>query len=191
MGCCRAMAWGGFYAVRFRVDAAVWLLGIVPLVVSYYGFFSQSGPFSGFVVSALPLALGCYFECQRHLKLKSITPAGIIDSPSDVKGAFFKDFTIPGLTIKISANTFPIYLIGALSIGTMAAILLVVPAAQSRAAWVAGLAGSVYVLWGHPIVNDARYKISAHLKKLSLPLRTLLLVITMAMVVSAAVHSII
>jgi O-antigen polymerase len=174
------------------IQSCFGLMQLYGLSESYHGLyritgaFHNPGPFSGFVVSALPLALGCYFECQRYLKLKSIIPAGIIDSPSDVKGAFFKDFTIPGLNIKISVNTFLIYLIGALSIGTMAAILLVVPAAQSRAAWVAGLAGSVYVLWGHQIVKDARYKISAHLKKLSLPLRTLLLFAMLTIVVSAA-----
>lgn len=113
------------------------LFQLYGLESSYHGLFKitgtfhNPGPFSGFVVSTLPLAITCYkmgytewrgrdTEIHREISFR-----GINFNPQKIFHGVFRG----------------------VSLLTIITILLVIPAAQSRAAWMAGLAGSIYVLW--------------------------------------------
>jgi O-antigen polymerase len=65
--------------------------------------------------------------------------------------------------------------------GVITALLLVIPAAQSRAAWIAGLAGCTYVLWKHPGFVGYRFKVTVFFKRT--PLFHRLMVIGLAFIV--------
>jgi hypothetical protein len=51
--------------------------------------------------------------------------------------------------------------------GVIIALMLVIPATRSRAAWVAGLAGCVYVLWKHPAISGFREKVTGLFNRMS------------------------
>ena len=55
-----------------------------------------------------------------------------------------------------------------LSYGIIIALLLVIPASQSRAAWIAGMAGCAYVLWKHPGLAGYRYKVTGFFRRMTL-----------------------
>jgi len=122
------------------------------------GTFHNPGPFSGFVVSALPLAVVGYTfgYTERH------------------KGDTEKDREISLRGVKFNFNPRKIFrgFFKGLSILTIIAILLIVPAAQSRAAWLAGGVGYLYVL----LANRERFpvikRLSDRFRRLNVLLRT-------------------
>jgi len=116
------------------------------------GTFHNPGPFAGFIVSALPLALGVILAFRRFGQ-----------SRKREKILKFRKWQV-----KLHDNAF--YLQRAiiyLCNGVIIMLLLVIPAARSRAAWVAGLAGCAYVLWKHPGIADYRAKVTGLLKRMS------------------------
>lgn len=150
-----------------QAPAFVWALAIVWMVVcliqsglglmqlygfesSYHGLFNitgtfhNPGPFSGFVVSGLPIALGTlgYTEAKRSEVPRKRKKGG---NTVNHRGICLK-----GLNIYIPFNIIARYCLLTLAWVTLVAILLVLPPAQSRAAWVAGIAGGLFVLAGHP-----------------------------------------
>jgi len=98
------------------------LYGMVPSHHSKFlitGSFHNPGPFAGYIVSGLPIAIG-FFLHTRHKK--QLVIAG--------KQPFIYDNTI-------------IYYF---SIIILILLLLVLPSTRSRAAWLGGIGGSVFVL---------------------------------------------
>ncbi|HKK66947.1 MAG TPA: O-antigen ligase family protein, partial [Bacteroidales bacterium] len=136
------------------------------------GTFHNPGPFSGFVVSVLPLAVVGYTfgYTERHggdtEKLREISLRGVKFNfnPRKIFRDVFRGF----------------------SLLTIIAILLIVPAAQSRAAWLAGAIGCLYVL----LANRERFpvikRLSDRFRRLNVLLRTSIIVIGLLFILGAA-----
>src|SRR5690554_5446522 len=173
-------------------QAFVWAIVIVWMVVSllqsglgllqlhgfessYHGLFSitgtfhNPGPFSGFVVSGLPIALGVigYTEAQRGKRYTEGKGGN-----TERHGGIFLKWS----NINIPFNIIVRYCLLTLAWVTLVAILLVLPPAQSRAAWVAGIAGGLFVLAGHPALLS--FKNSLKIKFLTLRMRLRVVLLT-------------
>jgi len=109
---------------------------------SITGTFHNPGPFSGFVASALPMALG------------------IIAFPTLVMDA--------SKTINANHPVLLSVFIKSLSLDHPYAVAFVLPPAQSRAAWIAGTVGCLFVLTCHPVFKSFWHS----LKKASFLLNT-------------------
>jgi O-antigen polymerase len=143
------------------------ILGLMQLygfTASYHGLFKitgtfhNPGPFSGFIVSALPPAIVGYTEKDRE----------------DTEG--HREIFLKRIRVKIfPRKIFSVFFRG-LSLLTIIAILLIVPAAQSRAAWIAGLAGCLYVLFGYKERFPFISKLSERLRRLRAGFRALFIV---------------
>jgi O-antigen polymerase len=162
----RNFVWGIaiIYLTTSLFQSILGLMQLYGFTASFHGLFKitgtfhNPGPFSGFVISALPLALIGYTEKGRE------------------KTEGHRDIFIKRVRIRIfPKKIFSVFFRG-LSLLTFIAILLIVPAAKSRAAWLAGLAGCLYILWNckdkFPIIN----RLLDHIKKLSAGFRALLIV---------------
>ncbi|TCO04412.1 O-antigen ligase family protein, partial [Natronoflexus pectinivorans] len=157
------------WMVVVLLQSGLGLMQLYGLERSYHGLFSitgtfhNPGPFSGFVVSGVPLALGviCYLDSytENH---------GY--STEEHRGIYLKWFNV-----KIPFITIFRYSILALAWITLIALLLVLPPAQSRAAWIAGIAGGLFVLAGHPVLLAFKDNLRNKFLSLRKPLRILLL----------------
>ena len=129
------------------------------------GTFHNPGPFAGYIVSALPLALGVM------LALKQVGYSGKKD----------RNLKLWTWQVKLHDNAF--YLQKAMILlcyGVIIALILVIPAARSRAAWLAGAAGCTYLLLRHPAIAGYRKKVIGLFSRISFFPR--LIVITLAFV---------
>jgi hypothetical protein len=167
---------------------------------SYHGLFKLTGgfhnpgPYSGFVVSALPLALACYRGLSGNgIKTASTTKyddgTPIESHPVETNkpsNKWLGSLLSKWLKNHASISGIIRYSLTCLSIATIAAILLVLPAAQSRGAWVAGLAGCLFVMWSHPAFIRIRTKIFDFLKAKSLMVRITLTMIALMIVMGLA-----
>jgi O-antigen ligase len=152
------------YLTTALLQSILGLMQLYGFTASFHGLFKitgtfhNPGPFSGFVVSALPLALIGYTEKYRK--------------NTDEHREFF----LKGILIKVNPRKIFSVFFRELSLLTIIAILLIVPAAQSRAAGLAGLAGCLYVLLAckdrFPVINS----LSEHLRRLRTGFRALLIV---------------
>ncbi len=134
------------------------------------GTFHNPGPFAGFVVSALPLALGVI------LALKSY----------DNSVWKYRNLKLWKWLVKYHVDAFNFQkAIVYLCYGVVIALFLVIPAAQSRAAWIAGMAGCAYMLWKHPGLAGHRYKVTGFFRRVSLPLRLTVLLFAFILLLSA------
>jgi O-antigen polymerase len=116
------------------------------------GTFHNPGPFAGFIISALPLALGVI------LALQQVGYSGTKD----------RNLKLWKWQVKLHDNAF--YLQKAiifLCYGVIILLMLVIPAARSRAAWMAGLAGSAYLLLKHPAIAGYRDKVIGLFSRMS------------------------
>ncbi|ASB47951.1 O-antigen ligase family protein [Alkalitalea saponilacus] len=144
---------------------------------SYHGLFSitgtfhNPGPFSGFVVSGLPVALGvlCYTNCYTEVKRSEIPLKRKNRGDTERHGGYY---------LKWAGITLPYDLIAKYAIQTLAwitlvSVLLVLPPAQSRAAWIAGIVGCLYVVIAYPGILPIRDNLFNRIKKISFPVRAL------------------
>ena len=126
------------------------------------GPFNNPGPFAGWLVAALPAALAILLAtCSggNETREKRVLKAG---------------------RFKIDVVTSPLWYVrwflSILTFTTMFAVLLVLPPAGSRAAWIASIAGFFYVVWYYPgrlkLRDDFRLWLSrlGRLKKILLAL---------------------
>ncbi len=157
------------------LQSGLGLLQLYGFESSYHGLFSitgtfhNPGPFSGFVVSGLPIALGTlgYTEgkggnTERH-------------------GGIFLKWS----NINIPFNIIVRYCLLTLAWVTLVAILLVLPPAQSRAAWVAGIAGGLFVLAGHPALLSFKNILKNKFLTIRKPLRVVLLTVVLLSITTA------
>jgi O-antigen ligase len=110
------------------------------------GHFHNPGPFSGFVVSGLPMALGLYFETRRREKEIKSYQLSLISNQSEAK---YDKLTVISFLCSLfkwikdhnnkTLNYFAQFVI--------VVLLLVLPAARSRAAWLGGIIGCLYILY--------------------------------------------
>ena len=160
---------------------------------SYHGLFSISGtfhnpgPFSGFVVSGLPIALGVigYTESTRK---KGDTEVKEGEGYTEGKGGNTERHG--GIFLKWSKINIPFNIIVKYSFLTLAwvtlvAILLVLPPAQSRAAWIAGIAGGLFVLAGHPALLSFKNSLKNKFLTIRKPLRVVLLTVVLLSITTA------
>ncbi|ASB47947.1 O-antigen ligase family protein [Alkalitalea saponilacus] len=159
---------------------------------SITGTFHNPGPFSGFVVSGLPLALGvlwysnCYTEAKRsevEAKRNSETSPCILRNPPKRKN---RGKSLKWLKITLPYDLIAKYAIQTLAWITLIAILLVLPPAQSRAAWIAGIAGSLFVLAGHPRLLAFKENLRNKFLSLKKSIRILLLTAILLPLATAA-----
>jgi hypothetical protein len=203
----RGLLWGVaiVWMVVVLLQSGLGLMQLYGFERSYHGLFSitgtfhNPGPFSGFVVSGLPLVLGfvCYTnsctevhgdstEAKRsevEAKRNSDSSICFLRNPLKRKnrGIFLKR-----LNVKIPFITIFRYSILALAWITLIAILLVLPPAQSRAAWIAGIAGCLFVLAGHPKVLTFKEHLRNKFLSLRKPIRILLLTAILLPIATAA-----
>src|SRR5690554_2450369 len=111
------------------------------------GTFHNPGPFSGFVASALPMALG------------------IIAFPVLVMDA--------SKTITTRHPVLLAVFIRALAWIILIAAALVLLSAQSRAAWIAGMVGCLFVLASHPAFMSSWHSFKKKLRSFTRPIQAL------------------
>jgi O-antigen polymerase len=149
--------WGGvsLFLVIALGQAGLGLMQLYGFSPSHHALFSitgtfhNPGPFSGFVASALPMALG------------------IIAFPTLVMDAS-KAIT-PNHPVLLSV------FIRCLAWITLIAAALILPPAQSRAAWIAGTVGCLFVLTCHPVFKSFWHSLKNKLHSFSIPMRVLCL----------------
>lgn len=163
------LVWGVAISVMIIASAQAFL-GLMQLYgfkSSYHGLFAitgtfhNPGPFSGFVVCALPLALSVInyhsSKISQQLSEKKLRVSG------------FDLWVKRGLGLGFKYSTMILGWI------TLVLILLVLPPAQSRAAWIAALAGCFYILANHPKVRDYSEKWRTRFFMIRKPIRVIIL----------------
>ncbi len=172
------------WLVVVLLQSALGLMQLYGLESSYHGLFNitgtfhNPGPFSGFVVSGLPIALGIigYAEFKgenMETKRSEVPPKRKNTEPH-------REICLKWLKINIPCSSIIIYSILALAWITLVAILLVLPPAQSRAAWIAGIAGSLFVLASHPSMLSLKASVKKKFLTLKRPLRFLILIVVLS-----------
>lgn len=166
------------------LQSGLGLLQLYGFESSYHGLFSitgtfhNPGPFSGFVVSGLPIALGVigYTEAQRGKRYTEGKGGN-----TERHGGIFLKWS----NINIPFNIIVRYCLLTLAWVTLVAILLVLPPAQSRAAWVAGIAGGLFVLAGHPALLSFKNILKNKFLTIRKPLRVVLLTVVLLSITTA------
>jgi O-antigen polymerase len=157
------------------------ILGLMQLYgfeASYHGLFKitgtfhNPGPFSGFVVSALPLALVGYTI--------GYTEKGGGDTE------IHREISLRGVKFDFNPRRIVSIVFKGLSLLTIMAILLIVPAAQSRAAWLAGAIGCLYVLLANKEQFPVIQRLSDRFKRLRLPLKSYIITMGVILILGAA-----
>jgi O-antigen polymerase len=176
------------------MQSGLGMMQLYGLESSYHGLFSitgtfhNPGPFSGFVVSGLPVVLGVivYTEAKRsEVPPKRNNRGKGYTEGNGENTVHHRGICLKGLNIYIPFNTIKRYLILTLAWATLVAILLVLPPAQSRAAWIAGIAGSLFVLAGHPTLLSFKDGLTNKFLNIRKPLRVLLLTVVLLSLATA------
>jgi O-antigen polymerase len=176
------------------LQSALGLMQLYGLERSYHGLFSitgtfhNPGPFSGFVVSGLPLVLGVvgYTESKRSEVPRKRKNEG--EGYTEGKGGNterHRGIFLKGGNIYMSFSTIIRYSLLTLAWVTLLAILLVLPPAQSRAAWIAGIAGSLFVLAGHPSLLSFKDDLNKKFQNIKKSLRFLFLTVALLSIATA------
>ena len=131
-----------FFIIITGLVEAVWgfrqLYGFLPSQHSLFsltGSFFNPGPYAGYLAVVFPLALQVFLDKSYELRVKNEGREKSMSWMLKVKSFF----PFPFLTLSS-------YL---LTLSSCIAILLVLPAAMSRASWLAVIAGSLVVLAAH------------------------------------------
>ena len=184
------LVWGVAISVMIIASAQAFL-GLMQLYgykSSYHGLFAitgtfhNPGPFSGFVVCALPLALSVInyhsSKISQQLSEKKLRVSGF--------DLWVKRGLGLGHGLRFGLRLGLKYSIQILGWITLVLILLVLPPAQSRAAWIAGLAGCLYVLANHPKVRDFSEKWRTIFFMIRKPIRVIILSVTLTAFLAGA-----
>lgn len=184
------LVWGVAISVMIIASAQAFL-GLMQLYgfkSSYHGLFAitgtfhNPGPFSGFVVCALPLALSVInyhsSKISQQLSKKKLGVSGL--GLGLMRRLGLRHGLGFGLRLGLK------YSIQILGWITLVLILLVLPPAQSRAAWIAGLAGCLYVLANHPKVRDFSEKWRTIFFMIRKPIRVIILSVTLTAFLAGA-----
>jgi len=130
------------------------LYGMIPSkhnLFSITGPFHNPGPFSGWIVAALPLALSYAID--------------LYGSKSENEFRMVKLWKNK-LRIAVSPHWYVRHIILTLSVVTMATIVLVLPPATSRASWIAGAVASFFVIMNHERLRYWRKPILTRVRSL-------------------------
>ena len=145
------------------------LYGILPSHYSQFlitGFFHNPGPFSGYIVSGLPISLGLFLH-TRHKKqiVADEKQTNQINETPLLKRSLFN------LSLKLPDENTVIYYF---SIIMLVLLLLVLPSTRSRAAWLGGITGCVFVLLSYYNKTTLNHWFQSKLRSCSLLQKTLL-----------------
>lgn len=192
------LLWGIACAIMI-VAVAQAFLGLMQLYsfeASHHGLFAitgsfhNPGPFSGFVVCALPIALSVSSQQLSEKEFKVLSSRFKVGeklfSTSNLEQSPIKKFRVSRLELRYGLGLGFGYLIKVLGWLTLVLILLVLTPAQSRAAWIAGVVGCSYVLANHPKVKDFRKKLRTSFLAVRKPLRIIILSLAIAILIAAA-----
>jgi O-antigen ligase len=154
----------GLWMIFSLLHAGLGLMQLHGFATSHHGLFKitgafhNPGPFSGFIVSGLPLALGIIL---------------FANSPTAIppKKLFYRILN---------------YLFQTIAWITLISVLLVLPPAQSRAAWMAGLAGTAFLLIRFPNKISFKDSIVSRFKNLKRSIRLVITITVSAVVVGSA-----
>lgn len=137
------------------------------------GTFHNPGPFSGFVVCGLPLALGIILLHREQL--------AVISQQLSVNSEQLsvKEFRVWSLGLVLR------HCIQALAWITLIVILLVLPPAQSRAAWTAGFLGCLFVFLSFPGQLSFRDKLLMRFKNGTIKARLLVSVSLLLIIITS------
>ncbi|MDE5417940.1 O-antigen ligase family protein [Labilibaculum sp. DW002] len=135
------------YLTIVSVQAIIGLLQLYGLMYSYHslfnitGSFHNPGPFSGYILSGVPMALGLYLTTRKKLDENIIED--INDSNSNLKTIIRWKINIlrqiNALNSRILMNYY--------SQIVLIVLLIALSATHSRAAWLGAIASSLYILW--------------------------------------------
>lgn len=118
------------------------LYGLLPSHHSQFlitGSFHNPGPYSGFIVSGLPIALGLFLHTRYKKQL--LQEGKQIDSNSNLLGCKFFNLSFKLIDINIIFYYFSIII--------LVLLFLVLPSTRSRAAWIGGIAGCIFILFSY------------------------------------------
>jgi len=154
----------GLWMIFSLLHAGLGLMQLHGFATSHHGLFKitgafhNPGPFSGFIVSGLPLALGIIL---------------FANSPTAIppKKLFYRILN---------------YLFQTIAWITLISVLLVLPPAQSRAAWMAGLVGVAFLLIRFPNKISVRDSLVSRFKNLKRSMRLLITISVLAVVAGSA-----
>ena len=154
----------GLWMIFSLLHAGLGLMQLHGFATSHHGLFKitgafhNPGPFSGFIVSGLPLALGIIL---------------FANSPTAIppKKLFYRILN---------------YLFQTIAWITLISVLLVLPPAQSRAAWMAGLVGVAFLLIRFPNKISVRDSLVSRFKNLKRSMRLLITISVLAVAVGSA-----
>jgi O-antigen polymerase len=132
------------------------LYGIIPSkhnLFSITGPFHNPGPFSGWIVAALPLSLSYVIE--------------LYGNRSEVNTEFrIVKLLKKKVLIAVSPDWYIRHFILTLSVVTMATIVLVLPPAASRSSWIAGAVASFFVIMNHKRLRSWRKSILTRVRNI-------------------------
>jgi O-antigen ligase len=135
------------YLLIVSIEAIYGLMQLYGFTYSNHGLFNitghfhNPGPFSGFIVSGLPMALGLYFATRY--KTEEEGKKAQFEVASDRFFVFRNPRSVFSKWIRDNQNK----LLNYFSQFVIVVLLLVLPAARSRAAWLGGIIGCLYVLY--------------------------------------------
>lgn len=172
------------------LQSGLGLMQLYGLENSYHGLFSitgtfhNPGPFSGFVVSGLPVALSV-ISYQSTVSSQKLSEKKLGVSGLGL-GLMRRLGLRHGLGFGLRLGLGLKYSIQILGWITLVLILLVLPPAQSRAAWIAGLAACFYVIANHSKVRNYREKWRTRFIKIRKPIRVIILSLTITAILAGA-----
>jgi len=137
------------------------------------GPFNNPGPFSGWIVAALPVALA--------ILLATGSGGPVQMEKRTLKAGSFK------IDIVASPLWYLRWVLSTLTFITLFAALLVLPPAGSRAAWLAAIAGFLYVVWYYPGRLNIRDKIRVWISRLGRLQIIILVLLLLAVIVAGGI----
>lgn len=164
------------WMVVLLLQSVLGLMQLYGLEKSYHGLFRVTGtfhnpgPFSGFIASGLPLSLG-------FLLYKVNLLGGSDNLKSQVSNNPQNHISTGKWLSKMSFNFVLRCVVQSLAWLSFAAIIMVLPPAQSRAAWVAAAAGSLYVIAGEPNFSTLVCSLKNRFVAINKPFRVVIAVI--------------
>ncbi len=169
------------YLLIVSIQATIGLLQLYGFMASYHslfkitGTFHNPGPFSGFLVSGLPIALGLYLMTvnswskvtSRPLMKNYVLTGKQLVVISDQYSVFRKQFWVDLQLRKVLGSEFWFALnrdklLNYFAQFVIIVLLLVLPAARSRAAWIGGIIGFIYVFYK---VLGSKFNVYLQLRK--------------------------
>ncbi|PCH68241.1 MAG: hypothetical protein COC06_09935 [Bacteroidales bacterium] len=176
------------YLVFIAIQAVIGLLQLYGLLESNHGLFKitgtfhNPGPFSGFVVSGLPMAVALYL-----LTVSSKQRSG---NSSEVGRNQLEVCDIAWIHRKIYFFSYEVEisrLLNFFSQFVIVVLLLVLPAARSRAAWLGGVVGCAYIFWFNRNIILKTLRISVLIERIPALQKRILVVLAVILIIATGV----